>query len=262
MTPLHFPQITASARDRHVRFLSLAAGLILAATQANAAAVLVHDYQLDGDLSDTLGGPDLISEGGTIGAASYAFGPNQGLSLIAPSLTDLGSYSIEMRVSLDFLIAGAGSPWIKLIDFKNKSSDAGLYSFDGESDGTGSILQFYPFGGTSDTFTPGAFANVVITRDGTTKEVVTYAEGFGQFSFIDSLDDAVFSNSIIRFMQDDTVVPGETGYGSIDYIRIYDSVLTADEVAGGGVPDGGTTLAMLAFVMTGIAAVRRKMDRV
>jgi hypothetical protein len=259
MNPLSHHQIKTTALHKRVRILPLAIVLISAATQAHSA-VMIHDYQLNGNLTDVLGGPDLTSEGGTIGASTYAFGPNQGLTLSNIGLTNPGNYSIEMRVSLASLNAPTGNPWIKLIDFKDLTSDNGLYSYDGQLDNTGSILQFYPFGGTLDTFTPGTYANVVITRDGTTKEVVTYAQGFGQFSFTDSTDQAVFSNGIARFLQDDfPTQQAESGSGAIDFIRIYDSVLTADEVADANVPDGGSTVALLGLAMTGIAAVRRKL---
>lgn len=259
MTPHQCPQINTPTRGHRLRILSLGAALLSVATQAHA--VLIHDYQLNGNLIDALGGPALTSEGGTIGATSYAFGPNQGLTLNSTGLSNLGQYSIEMRVKLDSLVSAHGSPWIKLIDFKNLTSDVGLYSFDGGLDNTGSIIEFWPVGGTTDTFAPGEYANVVITRDSTTKEVITYAEGFGQFSFTDSGDQAVFSNDLMRFLQDDTVTGlRESGPGNIDFIKIYDSVLSAEQVeANSNVPDGGSTALMLGASLLGFGAVRRKL---
>ena len=64
----------------------------------NAQSALTHDYQLNGSLADTLGGPSLVSAGGVLSANGYSFGANQGLSL-SNALGDNGNYSIEMQFS-------------------------------------------------------------------------------------------------------------------------------------------------------------------
>ena len=221
--------------------LALAAALTCLSTHADAS--LIHDYQLNGNLNDALGGPALISEGGTVGASTYVFGPNQGLTLAGTGLGNLGNYSIEMRVSLDHIISSFGAPWIKLIDFQNLGSDDGLYSYDGQLDGIGSILQFYPVGGTGDAFFPGRMVHVAITRNASTGEVISYAEGFGQFTFIDGGGIAVFGQDVMRFLQDDFATGRrESGDGAIDYIRIYNSVLSPQEILGLAVPEPTSAL--------------------
>lgn len=244
--------------ERPLRSLVLAAAVIAAVPQAQAS--LLRNYDLNGSLADSLGGNALTANGGVLGATGYTFGANQGLTLTGTGLANLGEYSIEMRVKLDSLRAFSGSRWIKLIDFKNLTSDDGLYSFDTDGNPNGTIVQFYPIGGTLDSFTPNQFANVVITRDGTTKQVVTYVEGFGQFSFTDFSDRAVFSNNIIHFMRDDAATGfGEAGSGSLDYIRIYGNALTATEVSNlNPVPDAASTLGLIGLALAAIAGARRR----
>jgi hypothetical protein len=54
---------------------------VLAACAAPASAALVADFQLNGTLADSLGGPDITNNGGTLGATGITFGVNQGSSL-------------------------------------------------------------------------------------------------------------------------------------------------------------------------------------
>lgn len=247
---------------RFTRSLLLSAAVVASSV---AHAQLIHVYDLNGNLNDSLGGPSLVAEGGTIGASSYAFGSNQGLTLLNPGLTNPGEYSIEMRVKLDAVRGFSGSRWVKLIDYKNLASDNGLYSFDGDGNPAGSILQFYPVGGTDDAFFPNQYTHVVITRDAATKQVITYGQGYGVFSFTDFNNDAVFtaSGNIMRFLQDDYPTSRiEANGGEIDYIKVYDSVLSAREVeTTANVPDGGSTLAFLGLAFGMVAAVRRRFSR-
>lgn len=245
----------------NLAFLRPAAALALAATltclSTRADASLIHDYQLNGTLADGLGGPALISEGGTIGATSYQFGANTGVTLLGSGLANLGNYTIEMRVSLDSVISSFGSGWIKLIDFQNLGSDNGLYSYDGQLDGVGSILQFYPFGGTTDAFAPGQYTHVALTRSSTTKETIAYAEGIGAFVFTDSTNQAVFSSDLMRFLQDDFPTGlREAGPGNLDYLRIYDSVLSPQEIFNLAVPE--PTSALFGIAIGAVTLLRRR----
>jgi hypothetical protein len=46
-----------------------------------SGATLTHNYVLSSSLSDTLGGPSLVADGGTQSATGYSFNANQGLNL-------------------------------------------------------------------------------------------------------------------------------------------------------------------------------------
>jgi Concanavalin A-like lectin/glucanases superfamily len=200
----------------------------LAASPASAG--LTHDYEFNGNLNDSLGGPALTSLGGTIGASSFTFGQNQGLSL-SSALASAGTYTIDLSFEFDNL-----SGYEKIIDFKNLTSDNGLYTLN-------TNLNYFLGGNINGptTLTPGTFMRVDLTRDASTNLVTAYVNGVAQFSFTDSSSDATFSaaNNIINFFHDDTVTGGrEASPGSVNQIRIYDTALSASDVAALGGPKG------------------------
>ncbi|MCI0376599.1 MAG: proprotein convertase P-domain-containing protein [Gemmataceae bacterium] len=196
------------------------------------AALLQNAYELNGDYTDSFdSGADLQTpNGGTIGPTGHTFSSNGpgvdagGLSLSNTINPD--TYSIEVRFRIDSVVGENGGPWVHLIDFKNETSDQGLYSFQ-------SRLQFYNVAtGGAIVFSPNTMHHLVITRDGTSKQFVGYVDGVQQISFADSTDLAVFDQpgNIVRFLMDDNIFPDEESGGFIDQIRIYSGVLNAGQV--------------------------------
>jgi hypothetical protein len=204
-----------------------------------ASAGLVYSYDFSGDLTDSLGnGPDLVSEGGVVVATTqeFKFDDNGGLTLSGFNAALASHYTIEMRVMFDTLFATQGSSWIKLIDFKNLGDDNGLYSY---ATGSSAEMQFYPFTNvdTQDAFSPGTYTTVVITRNADTEEVSVYADGEGfSFEVSDTPGDTIFDGPM-RFVQDDSTTGfREAASGSIGYVRIYDEVLTPEEIRNAFLP--------------------------
>ncbi|MDQ3913306.1 MAG: CSLREA domain-containing protein [Actinomycetota bacterium] len=122
----------------------------------------------------------------------------------------------------------------RIIDFKNATSDNGLYVHN-------SKLEFYrgssvsPAGGPNapTSIAPNTYVQVVITRNsgGT---VAGYVNGVQQFSFTDSSNDAVIGGEdVLRFFRDNQSdgVTTEHSAGSVARIRLYDAALDAAEVA-------------------------------
>lgn len=245
--------------DRAFRLALAAAGVALAivstAGTASAAAVLTHEYSLNGTFADSLSGPSMVGNGGSLGATGLTFGANQGPNL--SSAIDSSTYSIELSVTLDSI-----SGYRKIVDFKNRGSDTGFYNLNG-------TLAFYnvAFGGV--VLTAGAAEHIVITRDDSTDLFSAYVNGLLALSFTDSGNLATFSatDNIVHFLRDDAVTGGEATSGFLDYVRIYDGVLTASEalsLSEGGSPPGGfvavpepAPIAILGLALIGLA-VRRK----
>jgi hypothetical protein len=120
-------------RENDMKFRLLAAVLALFAT-VDSQAALIHQYELNGSLADTLGGPALVANGGTFGAGAYVFKPNQGLQLRDKLGAD---YSIDMVFHFDAL-----NSWRKIVDFSDLTDDGGLYAFSG-------AITYYNLGGTT-----------------------------------------------------------------------------------------------------------------
>jgi hypothetical protein len=85
-------------------------------------------YELNGSLMDS-GGPSLVSQGGTLGSTGYAFGVNEGLSL--PGTRAFDVYSIDIRFYFNDVNASLDG-YQRILDFKNRTSDSGLYSLSGQ----------------------------------------------------------------------------------------------------------------------------------
>jgi hypothetical protein len=96
-----------------------------------AASIVGADtftYELNGSYAESSGGPSLVPYGGTLGQTGYTFGVQQGLSLSATSIFDV--YSIDIRFYFDDVNASINT-FQKILDFKNRTSDSGLYSLSG-----------------------------------------------------------------------------------------------------------------------------------
>src|SRR6187401_2141016 len=137
--------------------LLLAIGLLFA-LHFPLQAQLLHDYELNGDYLDAFGGNPMVPNGGFLNATEYVFGPDQGPNV--SGVIDPGTYCIQLKFT-----PMATTGWRKILDFKNRTSDNGLYIFN-------SKLQFYPYPrGPDISFSPGVPVTALFTRDATTGEM-------------------------------------------------------------------------------------------
>jgi hypothetical protein len=198
---------------------------------AQAVPAATADYYFQGSLESSLGtAPDLIevekgssaftADEGT-GVTVLRFTGGRGLAL-APTTHVIRSsgYSIEILFRFD-LLAG----FRKVIDFKNGSTDDGLYVLDG-------CLSFVPK--EQDALTrigSDSYVQIVLTRDAADR-VVGYVDGVRQFAFDDRVGLAkVGGSDSLRFFVDDDTTSREWSSGSVSQIRLFDQALTANEVA-------------------------------
>src|SRR5262245_22808543 len=116
-----------------VMFMVLVAALGVGVARPAGAQKLVRDYRFKESLKDSAEqGPELKPLNGKLGAASYKFEAGQGLELPKAGVTN--HYTIEIAFHFDKV-----DDWQKIIDFKKRTSDNGLYVYNG-------MLQFYDFG--------------------------------------------------------------------------------------------------------------------
>jgi hypothetical protein len=218
-------------------------------TAAAGATAPAHFYSLDNTLADALGGPSLVSQGGTLSGSAYSFDANLGLSLAGALPSD--TYTIDTTFTLDSTGAAATTLWVRIIDFKDRSLDQGLYFYQGYLQYCECDTQL-----NGETFIAGGEqVRVTLSRDGATDTVTSYVNGIKQFSFLDSAGLAKFDTvgHVGHFFIDDTGVPGEASAGSVDYIAIYNTALPGTEIAAlsPSVPEPGA----LALMFTGLGIV-------
>ena len=179
-----------------------------------------HEYRLDNSRADTFGGPNIFQGGGTLLPTGVHFGPSEGGLLLGSALASLEQYSLEIFFEWEALSGG----WQKILDFRNRSSNVGLYT---ANDG----LHFTNGPFVAGLFAPNEMRRLVLTRESTTNIVRAYIDGVQVWNFVDSARQAVFSNNSIYFFWDDSVTgPIEAQSGFVDYIRVFNTVLTPAQV--------------------------------
>ena len=197
--------------------------VIMSAGVASIAGADTFTYELNGSLAESNGGPSLVSYGGTLSSSGYFFGINQGLSLSGTGAFDV--YSIDIHFYFDDVSA---THYQRILDFKNRTSDSGLYD-------SGGALQLFASSGSGDpsavsagqVFTNGTMADLLVTRDAS-GHFSAYVNGNLAFSVMDTDGSTRFSgpDNIIYFFMDDFVsltnypnLP-EAGTGLIDFIHV------------------------------------------
>jgi hypothetical protein len=182
----------------------------------------VHLYQLGSGLADQLGGPALLSDGGTLANGRYNFGPDQGLRL-SGALADTSNYSVALVAQLDL----GFTVYKKVLDFQDRTTDDGLYL-------AGADLQLYPGNNPpADAIQDGQDFQIILTHDGSTHETRVYLNGNLEQDYAGAIADvAVPATNVLTFFEDDQVSGGvEATSGSVASIAVYDHALTATEVA-------------------------------
>jgi len=179
-------------------------------------------YELEGNLADVHGGPELVSLGGATQDNGYAFESNQGLS--STGVLAANAYSIEFVFRLDD-IGGLA----KVLDFADLGTDSGLYLADG--------MMTFVDAATPQTFIssgppaePGINVHVVVTRDAVSGEVAVYVDGEQQLRFLDAAAQATFLTSTATFFRDDDVTQTDAAAGFVHFVRMYDMALSTQQV--------------------------------
>jgi len=211
---------------------------------ASIAGADTFTYELNGSFADSNGGPSLVPNGGTLGPDSvtglrqgYTFGANTGLSLSGTGISD--AYSIDIRFYFDDVNASINT-FQKILDFKNRASDSGLYSESGQlvlfaSTGSGDPHE----GSQVHDFTNGTIADLLVTRNASGL-FSAFVNGHFAFSVMDTNGATTFSGpgNIINFFMDDLVsFAPEAGTGFVDRIQVTTpAAAVPGPIAGAGLP--------------------------
>ncbi len=180
-------------------------------------------YEFNGSFADSMGGPAMVPNGGTLGSTTYTFAAGQGPN-VSNVLTNTGEYTIEMLFTFTDNLNTA--PLYKaILNFGNVSIDPALYVQSGSM-----ALYNYATSTTVDMAT-GQQHRVVMTRNASTKTCVVYVDGAAKLTVTDTNNSYVASGpgGILHFFRDNL---SENSAGAVDQIRIYNTVLTSTQVAG------------------------------
>ncbi len=205
--------------------------MLLLLLQGAFAVQTDYTYVFNNNLQGSNGAPDLTASCspayvmhtfpvfGNVSRPVFHFSNNCGVTFHdAGNFLSTGSFSIEMYVAFD----SGGLKHIKLIDYKDLTTDEGLYDVQGAVNfrGPGNVSSTY--------FADHVFTFVVITRDAVTGIVKMYANG----EYIDQFDDssnqyAVYDAAkLLHFFMDDTFTGGsESSPGDLAMLRIFNYTL-------------------------------------
>ncbi len=205
----------------------------------SGAQTLVADYRFQNSYLSSVGSPPALQPIGSPGNVVenvdgvprlvLGFDAGEGCRIPGAGAVVGEAYTITILFRFDDT-----SGWRRLLDFKDRSTDFGLYSYFGN-------LNFYPFvTGVGGAIAEGEYVQVTLTRSAQ-GDVRGYVNGNPEIEFLDSGDDAVLSaENVLTFFQDDVVVSGEHSSGAVARIRIWDSplppaaVATLDRLTGDG----------------------------
>jgi len=178
----------------------------------------------NGAVLNSIGTSGIFSTGASICnvGSLYEWEISSGLELLNPgNYFSQDHYTIELLFK--FTTQPYPKPWQKVIDFKNQTSDMGLYLYNDN-------LQMYSqYTGTSGGALPNEWVRLFLTRDASTDSIKGYINNNLEIALLDDLSAGVFADALIIF-KDDNIVSGEESAGVIDYMRIYDHPLSKSEI--------------------------------
>jgi hypothetical protein len=192
----------------------IAAALLCLASSSQAA--LIHQFNLNGSLKDSVGNTSLTSLGGRFVDNQYVFAPNQGLKLA----TALGGvYTIDMSFHFDAL-----ARYGRIVEFRNLGEELGLYAHYAG-------VTLYDYGNVGGTLVQDVNTRLTITRDAQ-KMFRVYQNGALVLSVLDSRNIADFRSNPAHFFIDNQSgsYTNEANAGAVDYIRVFDAALSRDEL--------------------------------
>jgi hypothetical protein len=199
---------------------------------------------------------------GTPNVPVFTFSGTRGLIASTLGVVPNNSYSAVFYARLaDVEPSGVPptTPIVKILDFKNRTSDSGQYVVGGVPTFYDGLLPTVPGTGL---FMNNTYAQFALTRDAG-GAVSVYLNGAPLYSFADTAGLATLDQNLLTLFADDPNTLGaptgltiEAAAGAIARLRLYEGALTPAEVAAlDTIPEPGC---MGLFGLAGIALTRRR----
>jgi len=231
-----------------MKIFTVCAGLLMITGLLNAQSVLRYEFANSleekngaGPTLSILGTPgnyvtDTLNEINQLTKTVYRFEQNSGFQFDNAAANNFigDSFTIELYFVFDYL-----QSWKRVVDWKNRKSDAGAYVYYGQ-------LNFYPivYSGEAPVI-PEEYTYYVITRDGTTGQVLMYTDDGVQIDFIDNGGQALLdSDNMLNFFHDDLIVPNEASSGAVAILNLYNYVLDSTTIKENFGNIGGTVFSV------------------
>lgn len=257
--------------------------LIVACGNVADAATPKADYRFNNTFASSIGtAPDLtpIAQSSTTGTFAtetvdgmpntpvFQFSGNRGLIADTNGVVPNNSYSVVFYARLN-IAEPAGTPpvnpIVKILDFKNRTSDSGQYVVGGQPTFYDGLLPVVPGAGL---FVNNVYAQFVLTRDAS-NVVNAYLNGAPLYTFNDTTGLATLDQNLLTLFADDPNSSGvptglqiETADGAIARLRLYDGPLTPQEVAGlDTIPEPATTAFFSLTLLASTLRSRRRPTR-
>ncbi|MBI1760530.1 MAG: hypothetical protein HYR56_03750 [Acidobacteria bacterium] len=194
---------------------------------------LAADYQFQGTLGSAAGFPPVLLNLGGNGfenvevdgrvRRALKFDPNNGVALFSTA----GVVSNQAYTVVALLALSAVSEYRRLLDFKNGTSENGLYCYEGR-------LVFKRVNNSyldsnNRVIAANNFVQLAMTRNAA-GGVAVYLNGVNQFSFVDANGDALLEGNTLRFFRDN-VGDGEASGGYVARLRLFNTALSSNEIA-------------------------------
>lgn len=160
------------------------------------------------------------------GVSKHAYYFNKGCGLYyndsAKNLLASGSYTIELYFKLDTITG-----YKKLIDYDSQRVDPGFYNQSGK-------LALYSKFTSADSFlSAGEYHYLVLTRNGSTKDMYVYHNNTVVGMLNDNNDQYAYSsNKLLVFFSDDNSTNAEQSGGAVAMVNISDYVMDSTTVKG------------------------------
>jgi hypothetical protein len=201
------------------------------AAPAASAATEVGDYRFQDNLSSSFGlGPTLtnIGPGTNAFAAEPVFGPSQRV-LAFPQNNGVQMSPVGIPAGTAFSVVttfrfASTSGYRRIVDWKNDTSDEGLYLHDGK-------VSLY-YGGPTDAptvnLTPNTWGTVAVTTNA--PDLGSHAYFNGTQVATSSIGPGITGNTLRFFRDAAGGTPNEASAGAVACIRVFSGTLTAAEV--------------------------------